>query len=73
MPRPAPLDARLPRTGKDVEARVEVELTVGDSVQIGETVCTIVEIVDGEVHLRVDPAVGSEVAADGCRFAAVAR
>lgn len=51
---------------------MEVELAVGDSVRIGDVYCTVVEIVDGEVHLRVDPADGAaDPNAD--RFAAVAR
>ncbi|NNJ24485.1 hypothetical protein [Alienimonas chondri] len=71
---PASSADRLPRTvDVDPTKSVEVELAVGDSVQVGEVVCTVVEILDGEVHLRVDPAEGSEEAAETARFSAVAR
>ena len=52
--------------------RTEVTLAVGDAVRAGDLVCTVVEIEDGEVHLRVDPLHECEsIPTD--RFAAAAR
>ncbi len=72
----APKNARLPRTGVDsagvdLTGVADVELAAGDSVQVGDVVCTVIEIADGEVHLRVDAADASGESAS--RFAAVAR
>ncbi|MFH5805720.1 hypothetical protein [Alienimonas sp. DA493] len=73
MSRPASSAGRLPRTAcAEANAVVEVELAVGDCVQVGDLICTVVDIVDGEVSLRVDP-VGAADAGDGVRIAAVAR
>ncbi|MEM9704097.1 MAG: hypothetical protein AAF907_16780 [Planctomycetota bacterium] len=68
----ASYDARLPRASAvDPLRTVEIELTTGDSVQVGEVICTVVEITRGEVHLRVDP-IDSDAANVG-GVAAVAR
>ena len=52
---------------------VEVELAVGESVRIDGVFCTVVEIADGEVHLRVDPADAPAAACDEARYVLAAR
>ena len=66
--------ARLASTCRvDSRVRSEVLLEVGDAVQVGDVICTVVEIAGEEVHLRVDPAgAGTEDAAGLC-FESVAR
>ncbi|QDT17863.1 hypothetical protein [Alienimonas californiensis] len=74
MSRPASSAGRLPRSfDLELNRVVEVELAVGDSVQVGDLICTVVDIVNGEVSLRVDPAETDADAAEQVRFAAVAR
>ena len=53
------------------EGRIELELSPGESVRIGESVCTVVEVEPGEVHLRVDPVLPAAAAAPLARRAAV--
>ena len=56
-----------------VSRTVEVELAVGESVRIDGLFCTVVEIADGEVHLRVDPADAPAEACDEARYVLAAR
>jgi hypothetical protein len=61
-----------PRSADEATRTTEVELAVGETVRVGDVMFTVVEIADGEVHLKVDEieAPDGSVAA---RFAAVAR
>ena len=53
------------------DGRIELELSPGESVRIGDRVCTVVEVEPGEVHLRVDPVLTAGAAAPLDRRAAV--
>jgi hypothetical protein len=35
---------------------IEIELGIGDAVQVGESLYTVVDIENGEVCFRIDPA-----------------
>lgn len=35
---------------------IEIELGIGDVVQVGETLYTVVDVENGEVCIRIDPA-----------------
>ena len=63
---------RIDDGGPDADhGRIELELRPGESVRIGDRVCTVVEVEPGEVHLRVDPVLPAAAAAPLARRAAV--
>ena len=55
----------------DSHGLVEVELRPGQSVRVGDHVCTVVEVSPGEVALRVDRVLPPALAAPLARRAAV--
>lgn len=46
---------------------IEIELGIGDVVQIGDSIYTVIDIENGEVTFRID------IAEDPCEVAAAAR
>ena len=59
--------------GYDGRRRVELELTPGECVVIGEDVLTVVETEPGVVHVRLDRLPDETPAAVPARFALAAR
>ena len=59
-------------TGQERNRQVfELELAPGESVRIGDRVCTVVELEPGVAHLRVDRVLPPGAAAPFARRAAV--